>query len=53
MRFIYFILRLIALPLLLAFFLIGTAVYVILLGFAWVVIGESIKIWMSYPDWRP
>jgi hypothetical protein len=53
MRLIYFILRLLALPLLLVFLLVGTAVYIILLGFAWVAIGETIKIWLTYPDWRP
>jgi uncharacterized membrane protein YccC len=53
MRLTYFILRLLALPFTMAFLLIGGALYVIFLSLAWVVIGETITIRLTLPDWRP
>lgn len=52
MNLLLFLLRLIALPFLLAFFTIGTALYVIGMGFAWLLTGETILIYTKYPDWR-
>jgi hypothetical protein len=53
MNFIYFLLRLVAMPFLMAFCLIGGALYIIFLCFAWVAIGETITIRLTFPDWKP
>jgi hypothetical protein len=52
MRLIFFFLRLLALPVLLAFFLVGGVLYIIGMGFAWLLTGDQINIWLKYPDWK-
>ena len=52
MKLLFFLLRLIALPFILAFFLIGGAVYLIFLGCTWVILGDAIRIWLTFPDWK-
>lgn len=53
MNLVFFILRLLALPFMLAFFLVAGTVYIIFLSLAWLVIGETVRIWLTFPDWRP